>query len=109
MDLIPVRLVQYEIAENERIKLIVPRFKNRVLINIFTGKRISKNFRITLDAIGSKIWIAIDGIESVEEISKKFNYSGEKKDDFDQQLTAFITKLYREGFITFNQLLVSKS
>lgn len=108
LDLIPVSLVKYEMVENGKIKLIVPRFKNKILLNIFTGKRISAYFKVSLDETGSKIWLLIDGEKSVDEISKKLDLSGNEKENRDEQLTAFITKLYREGFITFHQLLQSK-
>ncbi len=108
LDLIPIKIVEHEIADNGKTKLIVPRFKNKILSNTFTGSRISSNFKISLDDKGSKTWELIDNKKNISDIAKILNVDNNNENSEDQ-LSLFFIKLYNEGFITFRQLLDTKS
>ena len=106
LDLIPVRLVQHEAHENGKIKLLVPRFKQKWLQGVFTGKRKSAEFRISLDEIGSSVWLSIDSNKSVSNIIENLNKNIEEKENsIEGRISAFLTRLYQEDLITFKQLL----
>ena len=108
LDLIPIALVKHETLENGKIKLIIPRFSSKILAQIFTGKKKSTQFRISLDETGSNVWLCIDGEKSVSEIITELipiliskNLSIEV---IEERVSAFISRLYQEEYITFKQL-----
>lgn len=108
LDLVPVKLVNHEFTDNGKIKLIVPRFKNELLSNIFTGRHKGKHFKISLDETGSKTWLSIDNEKNIGEIAKELQNDRTGNKPFEESLASFFVKLYNEGFITFRQLLISK-
>ena len=106
LDLVPVRLVQHETSNDGKIKLLVPRFKHKWLQSVFTGKRKSAEFRISLDEMGRLVWLAIDSGKSVADIIENINKNIEEKENsIDGRISAFLTRLYQEDLITFKQLL----
>jgi len=102
LDLIPVHLVQHELYDNGKVKLLVPRFKQKWLQGVFTGKRKSPEFKISLDEIGSLVWLAIDSNKPVAQIIKNLEKS---ENSIEERVSAFLTRLYQEDLITFKQLL----
>ena len=108
LELIPIKILDHEITQQGRIKLLVPRFKNKILSNIFTGNRKSEYFKISLDEKGSKSWLLIDNVKCISDIAKELLTDGQSIDDLENSLITFFVKLYNEGFITFKQLLPPK-
>jgi hypothetical protein len=109
LDLVPIRLVKCELTDLKLVNLIVPRFQNELLKKIFTGRKLKPEFKVTLDEIGSYVWLAIDGQKNIETIIKeiKLNYEpiGFTLHDADNRVIAFFTRLYQEDYITFSQIL----
>jgi hypothetical protein len=108
LELVPVTLVRFETNEECRVKLYVPRFANKILQNLFTGKRLTPEFTVSLDETGSMVWLLIDGQRSVGEISAGLKKNFENKDQLfesaEERIVAYISKLYEEDYITFAQL-----
>jgi hypothetical protein len=108
LDLVPIALVEHEILENNKVKLIIPRFSKFWLEKIFTGKKISRTFRISLDETGSQVWLLIDGVKNVADIVAQqeaiFASNNQKIDGIAERTSGFISRLYQEEYITFKQL-----
>ena len=108
LDLVPIPLVRHELTSEGLVKLIIPRFKNKILIQLFTGNRRSPEFKISLDEIGSHVWMLIDGEKSAGEIAvellKIFENKGLKLDSPEERVVAFISRLYQEDYISFRQV-----
>jgi hypothetical protein len=108
LDLIPIQLVNHEITAEGLIKLIIPRFSNKLLLHLFTGNRLTPEFKISLDETGSKVWQLIDGIKTAGEIAanlvKIFENKDLKLDSAEERVVAFISRLYQEDYITFRQI-----
>ena len=102
LDCIPERICKWEENSTNQTTLLIPRFKNRLMIKI--GKQLGKSetIKIQLDEKGSRIWKLIDGKRTVEEIGRF-----EKKDvnETNQQaykrLAEFLGILVRNHFIRF--------
>jgi hypothetical protein len=109
LDLIPVLLVKYNLVDKNQIKLIVPRFQNKLLKRFIIGKKLKPEFNVTLDEIGSSVCLAMNSQKNIEkiitEVKKNFEPDGSALNDFENRTIAFIARLYQEGFITFNQLM----
>jgi hypothetical protein len=108
LDLIPIILIKYELAENNLVKLIVPRFQNKLLKKIFHSNKLKPEFKVTLDEIGSIVWLTIDGQKNIETIIEKmiehFQNKGSEVNSPENRVIAFLTMLYQEDYITFRQL-----
>jgi hypothetical protein len=109
LDLVPVKLVSHETIDNEKIKLLIPRFSQKWLQLLFTGKKKSKEFRISLDETGSMVWLCIDGETSVGAIANQIKQNllihNISDHNIDERISIFISRLYQEEYITFKQLL----
>ena len=108
LDLVPLPLVRHELTSEGFVKLIIPRFKNKILIQLFTGNRLSPEFKISLDETGSQVWMLIDGEKSAGEIAvellKIFENKGLKLDSPEERVVAFISRIYQEDYISFSQV-----
>jgi hypothetical protein len=109
LDLVPVIIVKFEKNNENKIKLLVPRFSINFFYQIFKGKHLSPDYKVSLDETGSCVWLLIDGNRTISEISveiinnyKSGNFSLE---NIDERIIAFISKMYQEEYITFRQLL----
>ena len=109
LELIPITLVSHENTDENKIKLLIPRFSQKWLQNIFTGKKKSTEFRISLDEIGSSIWLLIDSTKTVEtivnQLHSEMQYKNLSVEGLEQRVSIFISRLYQEEYITFKQLL----
>ncbi len=108
LDLVPVPLVKHLVTEEGRVKLLIPRISNKLLQQLLTGKHLSPEFKITLDEIGSKVWLLIDGNKTVAELASSIIITHEEKglqmDSVEERVVAFITRLYQEDYISFRQI-----
>lgn len=102
----PVVCYKHEAGENGEVCVIVPKFRNKWLVKFLIPPRKSPHFKIKLDELGSATWICIDGKKNVEEICKVLNEKlGEKIHPAEERVTKFLSLLYKQGFITFAELL----
>lgn len=105
LDLHPLRLHKEEIADENIVTIIIPKFKNRFIVQYIVPKLKSPDIKLKLDEIGSATWLLLDGKKDVREISKllleKF---GDKIEPVNQRLTKFLTGLYEQRLITFKEI-----
>jgi hypothetical protein len=108
LDLIPVTIVDHEVAVDGKVHLIIPRFNYKFFQKIFTGTRISKVFKLLLDEPGSHVWLRINGENTVEAISKEMTEHYSKNhiefENVEDRVSKFIEQLYNEGCISFSNL-----
>ena len=105
LDLVPVPIVKHELNEEGFVKLLIPRFQNKFLKNFFIGNNRSNEFKISLDEIGSFVWLSIDGHKTTgditEELRNLLEIKNLRSDSIEERVVAFISKLYREKYVTF--------
>ena len=104
LDLKPSRTFEWETEDDEKVVVLVPKFRNRFLVTWFLPRLRSRYFRVKLDAFGSYVWLNCDGSKTVNEIGqnlkKRFGNSVEPVYD---RLALFVKRLERERFIRFTQ------
>jgi hypothetical protein len=109
LDLVPVPLVRHELTSEGLVKLLIPRFRNKILLHLFTGNRLSTEFKISLDETGSHVWMLIDGKKPAgkiaAELKKIFENKGLKLDSSEERVVAFISRLYQEDYVSFRQVI----
>ncbi|MBN2814048.1 MAG: PqqD family protein [Bacteroidales bacterium] len=105
LEMVPVRHVQEFIREEERITLLIPKFKTEWMRKWLVPSRRSPSIRIHLDAMGSKVWELIDGQRNTAEICRMLKSrspeSQESDDEFAMRVTGFLRNLYKNRFIVF--------
>jgi hypothetical protein len=109
LELTPVRLIPHELREDGNVTLQMPRFRNRITASLFQPGSKSRFIGIKLDTFGSPVWLSIDGKTSVAAICHLLTtHSPEKFPEHDetmQRVTRFMTRLYQERYISFNEIL----
>ncbi len=96
LDLTPLRNLEWELSKDDRVVLLVPRFRNKALVKWLVPRLKRPTLRVTLDAYGSFIWRACDGRTSVklmgEQLREQF---GETVEPVFERIRAFMHELER--------------
>jgi len=105
LDLTPIKLYSDKKDEDKSVTIIVPKFKNKIVVKLISPKLKSDHFKIKLDKFGSAAWLFMDGKTKVNQIikdlKKKFGDDIQQEED---RTTKFIFQLYEQGFISFKEL-----
>ncbi|MCX6167820.1 MAG: PqqD family protein [Ignavibacteriales bacterium] len=105
LELTPLRLYEEEISEENLVSIIIPKFQNKFAVRFINPKLKSPVIRLKLDELGTAVWLLIDGKRKVDKIGKllleKF---GDKIEPVNERLTKFLTGLYEQRFITFQEI-----
>jgi hypothetical protein len=105
LDLHPLRLHSEEISDGNIVTVIIPKFKNKFIVQYIVPKMKSPDIKLKLDEIGSATWLLLDGKKNVREISSiLFEKFGDKIEPVNQRLTKFLTGLYEQRLITFKEI-----
>ena len=105
LDVTPFRVHKEEIDENGLVTIIVPKFKRQFAKNYLNRIGKPQEIKIKLDEFGSGAWLLLNGKQNVAVICKKLTDKfGEKIQPVEERLTRFLTNLYLQGFISFNEI-----
>lgn len=86
--------------EEERIVISFPRFRNAFLQKYIAPRSKSRRLHVYLDAYGTAVWQQIDGKKNVLQIVESLAEFFKEEADYEVRITAFITQLQANGFIT---------
>ncbi len=101
-ELIPIRKFEFERTENELVIILMPKFRNKFLVQYLMPRLKYPHIKIKLDEIGSACWMEIDGKKKVGEIAEILeNKFGEKIQPVEMRLSKFFTQLKSHNFIDF--------
>jgi len=105
LDLTPIRNYSEVSNDDDLVTVIIPKFKNKVVVKLISPKLKSHHFKVKLDKFGSAVWLNINGKHKVDQIiklvKKKF---GDEIQEETERITKYISQLYSQGFITFKEL-----
>jgi hypothetical protein len=105
LDLTPIKLYSEETNEDGLVTVIIPKFKNKIVVKLVSPKLKSDHFKIKLDKFGSAVWTKINGKLKVEKIIKEIKIKfGDELQQEEERITKFIFQLYSQGFISFKEL-----
>lgn len=103
-ELQPKRNAQWETTDEGRIVVLVPKFKNALLVKWILPYLAKPFFRIKLDAVGSVIWEQCDGNTPVSRIAEILkNKFGAAVDPVDARINHFLNQLERGDLILIQQ------
>ena len=105
LDLTPIKLYSEEVDNDELVTVIIPKFKNKIVVKLVSPKLKSDHFKIKLNKFGTTVWSKINGKTKVDQIIKdlKKKFGDEIKEEH-ERTTKFIFQLYEQGFITFKEI-----
>jgi Coenzyme PQQ synthesis protein D (PqqD) len=105
LDLTPEYIHGYEIKENGKVSILIPRFTSKFFGKYFMPLLKNKFIPLKLDEFGSETWLLIDGKKNVlaicDVLTEKF---GEKIHPTEERVTSFLSHLYTNKFIRFIEL-----
>lgn len=102
----PIIRHRHEITDDGLVYVFIPKFRNKYLVKFLVPPWKSPEFRIKLDEPGSAVWLSIDGRKTVEDICNELSEKlVEKIHPAEERITKFLSMLYKQGFITFAELI----
>jgi hypothetical protein len=105
LDLIPERIIEFEVDEACIVTILAPRFRNRLMKLLFAQRLSSRHIKVKLDDIGSEVWLLCDGTRNVKEIAEllteKFK---ERIEPCHDRLGVFFQQLEMARFISYKNL-----
>ena len=105
LDLTPVRTKHHTIGSDDKVVVIIPKFTNKFIVKKIVPIMKHQDMKLNLDELGSAVWLFIDGKKKVKEIALELSQKfGDKIQPVDERLTKFLTQLYEQRLISFNEL-----
>jgi hypothetical protein len=106
LEMTPYCMHKHVIKDNGLVDVLVPKFTNKFAVKYLIPRSKSPFIRANLDEFGSTTWLLMDGKNNVSEISDKLiEKFGETIQPVNARLTLFLTNLYNNQFISFNELI----
>jgi len=110
LELRPGRLVSWENGDDGRAVLLVPKFRNPLLVNWVLPFFSRREFRVKLDRIGTFVWERCDGHTPVERIAGQLTEAfGAEAEPVYERIGAFLSRLEREGFVSIKPPALSEN
>ena len=110
LDLTPIRVEKEEIIANNRVVILIPKFKSQWAGKHLVPKLKAPYIKLKLDELGSASWLMMDGKKKVSEIAlelaEKFGDKNQPDEPFDVRLVKFLTLLYDQKLITFKEIIL---
>lgn len=105
LELTPVKLKQSITLETGKEAIVVPKFTSKLALKLLKPFIKKDSFQIKLDDFGSAVWRLLDGQKTVQTIADELrNIYGSSIEPAEGRLTHFLTTLYRNEIISFNEL-----
>ena len=100
LELKPKRNLEWETQPNGNVVLLIPKFRNQLLVKWFVPMLAKPNIRLKLDERGSFVWQRCDGTTTIEEIGKQMSSTfSEPLDSTYDRIEKFIQKFTRDKFL----------
>lgn len=104
LDLTPFRKIEHKMEESGVATLLYPKFKNSKVSKYMLGNR-TPFIHMKLDELGTASWLLIDGKRKVGEIADTLEEQfGEKVKPAHDRLGKFLSQLYNNKYISFNEI-----
>ncbi len=102
LDLVPERALDAEDADDGRIRVLMPRYRDplfgRILQPRLRGDR--RFIRVTLEDRGSWVWRQVDGERTVGAIARAFRKAYPDEDEpIEERVCRFVAAMVANGFL----------
>jgi hypothetical protein len=101
LDLKPTQQVPWETAANGTVVVLVPKFRNEVMVKWVVPHLHSPNMRVQLDRLGSFVWKQCDGKTTVAAMAESMkNEFGDSLQAVYDRIRTFLLTLEKSDLIT---------
>jgi len=105
LDLVPERLIDFETDAAHIVTVFAPRFRNSLMKRLLEPRLKSPYFKVTLDDIGSEVWMLCDGKRNVKEIAEAARERFQERiEPCYERLGQFFRQLESARFIRYTNL-----
>ena len=105
LELRPTRIYSEEVTKDNLVTVLIPKFRNSFAVKFVMPKLKAQVFKLQLDELGSATWLLINGKNNVAYIIKKLDEKfGEKIKPAQERVIKFLTQLYEQRLITFEEI-----
>jgi hypothetical protein len=103
-ELKPFRNFEYEVQEDEKITLLIPKFRGKILGKYLQPIINKKFYKVKLDKLGSFVWTNCDGSTTVYEIAERFKQNfGDTVEKADERVAKFIQQMYHSDCLNLSR------
>lgn len=103
LDLTPFTKNSFE-EDKGMVTILIKKFNSKIMQSFLPRNR-TNYIKIHLDESGSAVWLNIDGKKNVAEIIETVSLNmGDNLPQTEQRVTTFLTQLFQQKFIGFNEL-----
>ena len=104
LSLTPIRTVEWKDDERNLVTLLKPKFQNPYLARFILPRLKKPFFKISLDDIGSFVWLNCDGRQTVKIIAEKLKQEfGESVEPLYERIGHFFQSLEKNHFIRYKE------
>jgi coenzyme PQQ synthesis protein D (PqqD) len=101
-DLRPRRLVEWELGQDSRVTLLIPKFRKGFLARTLQPRLRRPLIRVNLDEFGSFLWLSCDGKADVRSIGEQMmNRFGKAAEPVYDRIGRFLQQLEHSEVIEF--------
>jgi len=109
LDLTPVPLYGHEMDQNGHAIILIPRFQGFLTRRLLQPRLKSPYIKLELDEPGTATWLMLNGKNKVREICTELRSRlQEKIEPAEDRITRFLSQLYNQKLIAFNEILKSE-
>lgn len=102
LELTPVQRVPSEVGENGTVVVLLPRFRNELLVRWLVPLLKNPTVRVKLDALGSFVWKMCDGKTTVSRMASRMTAElGEPALSAQERICKFLISLERSDLVHF--------
>ncbi|HSV76158.1 MAG TPA: PqqD family protein [Bacteroidales bacterium] len=109
LDLTPVPLYGHEMDQHGHAIILVPRFQGFLTRRLLQPRLKNPYIKLELDEPGTATWLMLNGKNKVREICTELRSClQEKIEPAEDRVTRFLSQLYNQKLIAFNEILKSE-
>lgn len=100
LELTPTQRVGWETSDNGTVVVLVPKFRNELVVKWLVPYLRVPNVRVKLDAMGSFVWKQCDGRTTVAEIADRMNAEfGDSASAAHERIRSFLLTLEKSDLV----------
>lgn len=100
-DLTPKRNAEWETTDEGKVVVLVPKFRNPLLVKWLLPYLAKPYFRIKLDDVGSAIWQQLDGGTPISHVAESLKTKfGAAVEPVESRINHFLNQLERGDLVT---------
>lgn len=100
LELTPVQRVPWETGESGSVVVLVPKFRNELLVRWLVPRMKYPNVRVKLDSLGSFVWKLCDGKTTVDEMAHRMTSEfGEPASSARERIRKFLLTLEKSDLV----------